>query len=96
VARPSAVRIRSSQAARSRAPAAGGSACARQRPTAALTPRTAGGTITPEGIKALEAVDAVLGSADDDLFVALSPDERIQLERLLEKVADTESCSDKY
>ncbi|MFI5933686.1 MarR family winged helix-turn-helix transcriptional regulator [Actinoplanes sp. NPDC051494] len=53
-------------------------------------------TITPEGIRTLADVDAILGGADDDLFAALSTEERRQLERLLEKVADTDSCGDKY
>ncbi|MFI5933691.1 hypothetical protein [Actinoplanes sp. NPDC051494] len=34
--------------------------------------------------------------ADDDLFAVLSTEERLRLERLLEKVADTDSCGDKY
>ena len=53
-------------------------------------------TITPEGTKTLAEVDAILGGADDDLFAALTPNERTQLERLLEKVADTEICAEKY
>lgn len=52
-------------------------------------------TITPDGAAALQAVDAVLGSADDDLFAGLSPAERDQLGRLLTKVADPDSCGDK-
>ncbi|MEV6347141.1 MarR family transcriptional regulator [Actinoplanes sp. NPDC051851] len=52
-------------------------------------------TITPEGTSALTEVDAILNGADDDLFAALSLDERAQLERLLEKVADSEGC-EKY
>ncbi|MFI6066555.1 MarR family winged helix-turn-helix transcriptional regulator [Micromonospora sp. NPDC051227] len=53
-------------------------------------------TITPKGTTALTEVDAILDGADDDLFAALSPIERGQLERLLEKVADIEHCGDKY
>jgi hypothetical protein len=53
-------------------------------------------TITPKGTKLLAEVDAILAGTDDDLFAALTPDERTQLERLLEKVADTELCGEKY
>lgn len=53
-------------------------------------------TITAEGTKALEAVDTVLTSTDDDLFGALTPAERTQLERLLAKVTDTGTCGDKF
>lgn len=53
-------------------------------------------TITPRGTAALQSVDSALDNADDDLFAALSSAERDQLERLLTKVADAESCGDKY
>lgn len=53
-------------------------------------------TITGEGAKALAEADTILGGADEDLFGALSPAERAQLEALLEKVADSEHCGDKY
>jgi DNA-binding MarR family transcriptional regulator len=52
--------------------------------------------ITAEGTAALGAVESVLGTADDDLFAALSPAERDQLEQLLTKVADADSCGEKY
>lgn len=53
-------------------------------------------TITPEGTAALAEADAILGGADDDLFGALTPAERAELERLLEKVTDTDNCGEKY
>jgi DNA-binding MarR family transcriptional regulator len=53
-------------------------------------------SITAEGAGALRAVDRVLDGADDELFAALSPAERDQLTGLLQKVADTEDCGDKY
>ncbi|WP_405064451.1 MarR family winged helix-turn-helix transcriptional regulator [Kribbella sp. NBC_01505] len=53
-------------------------------------------TITPKGTKTLAQVDAILAGTDDDLFAALTPGERAQLERLLEKVADTELCGENY
>ncbi|MFI5845753.1 MarR family winged helix-turn-helix transcriptional regulator [Catenuloplanes sp. NPDC051500] len=53
-------------------------------------------TLTPKGAATLQAVDDVLDKADNDLFGALSPRERDQLNRLLIKVADTASCADKF
>ncbi|MBU2669333.1 MarR family transcriptional regulator [Actinoplanes bogorensis] len=49
-------------------------------------------TMTAEGAGALRAVDQVLAQADDELFAALSPAERDQLARLLDKIAD--DCGD--
>lgn len=49
-------------------------------------------TITPEGAATLQAVDAILDRAENDLFGALTAKERGQLERLLTKVADADSC----
>jgi DNA-binding MarR family transcriptional regulator len=51
--------------------------------------------ITEEGAGTLRGVESVLDQADHDLFGALSPAEREQLERLLAKVDDA-SCRDKY
>ncbi|KUL34315.1 MarR family winged helix-turn-helix transcriptional regulator [Actinoplanes awajinensis] len=51
-------------------------------------------TITAKGTGTLQSVDDVLAGADDDLFAALSPEERGQLEQLLTKVADAASCGD--
>jgi DNA-binding MarR family transcriptional regulator len=53
-------------------------------------------TMTPDGANTLRAVESVLTKTDDELFAALSPAERAQLERLLTKVADSESCDEKY
>jgi DNA-binding MarR family transcriptional regulator len=51
--------------------------------------------ITEAGAGALHKVESVLDTADEDLFAALSPTERDQLEHLLSKVADTDSCGEK-
>ncbi|GIM89767.1 MarR family winged helix-turn-helix transcriptional regulator [Paractinoplanes toevensis] len=48
--------------------------------------------ITPDGTRALSEVESVLDKTDDDLFAALSPTERRQLERLLTKIADPGAC----
>jgi len=52
--------------------------------------------ITEDGARTLQTVESVLDTADNDLFAALSPTERDQLERLLTKVADAETCAEKY
>ena len=51
-------------------------------------------TMTAAGATTLSAVESVLDQADDDLFTALSPTERRQLQRLLTKVADSGSCGE--
>jgi DNA-binding MarR family transcriptional regulator len=51
--------------------------------------------LTTDGAGALRAVESVLDDTDDDLFAALSPTERDQLERLLAKVADAGACGEK-
>ena len=51
-------------------------------------------TMTPDGAETLRAIESVLDQADDDLFAALSPAERDQLQRLLTKVADTGACGE--
>ncbi|GIF26664.1 DNA-binding MarR family transcriptional regulator [Actinoplanes tereljensis] len=48
--------------------------------------------LTPDGTRALHAVDSVLNKTDDDLFATLSPTERAHLERLLAKVTDPGAC----
>ncbi|MDR6319590.1 MarR family winged helix-turn-helix transcriptional regulator [Actinoplanes couchii] len=53
-------------------------------------------TITDQGATALAEADKILSGADDDLFAALNPAERVQLAQLLEKVADSENCGEKY
>ncbi|GAA2486130.1 MarR family winged helix-turn-helix transcriptional regulator [Winogradskya humida] len=52
--------------------------------------------MTADGTRTLHAVEEVLDKTDDDLFAALTPRERDQLERLLTKVADADSCAEKY
>jgi DNA-binding MarR family transcriptional regulator len=51
-------------------------------------------TITAEGAKTLRAIESVLNKTDDDLFAALSPAERDQLQHLLTKLADTGTCGE--
>jgi DNA-binding MarR family transcriptional regulator len=53
-------------------------------------------TMTDEGTKALRVIDSVLDKADDELFSALSPAERDQLQRLLTKVGDSGACGEAY
>jgi DNA-binding MarR family transcriptional regulator len=52
-------------------------------------------TMTAEGAKTLRGIGSVLDKTDDDLFTALSPTERDQLQRLLTKV-DTSACGEQY
>jgi DNA-binding MarR family transcriptional regulator len=51
-------------------------------------------TLTDRGATALRSIESVLDKTDDDLFAALSAEERAQLERLLTKVADAASCGE--
>jgi DNA-binding MarR family transcriptional regulator len=44
-------------------------------------------TMTAAGATSLRAIESVLNKTDDDLFTALSPSERDQLQHLLTKVA---------
>ena len=50
-------------------------------------------TMTADGTKTLRAIESVLDKTDDDLFTALSADERDQLQRLLTKVG-TGACGE--
>ncbi|MBL7257883.1 MarR family winged helix-turn-helix transcriptional regulator [Paractinoplanes lichenicola] len=52
--------------------------------------------ITAAGSRVLTVADQVLDKADENLFAALSPSEREQLQGLLAKVADSGSCGEKY
>ena len=51
-------------------------------------------TMTTDGAETLRAIESALDKADDDLFAALSPAERDQLQRLLTKVADSGACGE--
>ncbi|WP_198153755.1 MarR family winged helix-turn-helix transcriptional regulator [Catenuloplanes japonicus] len=53
-------------------------------------------SITAGGLSVLHTIEKLLDDADNDLFGALSPAERDQLNGLLLKVADAASCSDKF
>jgi DNA-binding MarR family transcriptional regulator len=53
-------------------------------------------TLTAEGAKTVRAIESVLDTADDELFSALSPAERDQLEQLLTKVADAGTCGEAF
>jgi DNA-binding MarR family transcriptional regulator len=53
-------------------------------------------TMTAAGANTLRVVESVLDKTDDDLFAALSPAERGQLERLLTKIADPGPCGEPY
>ncbi len=48
-------------------------------------------TMTADGATTLRSIESVLNKTDDDLFAALSPAEREQLQRLLTKVADNDA-----
>jgi len=52
-------------------------------------------TMTAEGARTLRTIESVLDKTDDDLFTALSPAERDELQRLLTKV-DTGACGEQY
>ena len=52
-------------------------------------------TMTADGTNRLRAVESILEKTDDDLFAALSPDERDQLQRLLTKL-DTGACGGEF